>query len=130
MNEGIYFILVAEDCDALQFVVAKQLERLGKFKTSFVTNGHQAIEKAKEIHYSLILMDVMLPGIDGCEATKQIRKHEAESGTSHTPIIAISAYSERARCEQSGMDDFVSKPVLLKDLESILHRWLQQSEGS
>jgi len=81
-------------------------------------NGLIAVEKAKNNHYDLILMDIQMPDMDGYEATRVIRKWELSQGH-YTPIIALTACvlnNEERLCKQAGMDAFLSKPLRVKDL--------------
>ena len=74
-----------------------------------------------------ILMDVRMPGMDGLDATRQIREHEARLGMPRCPIIAVTANAfaeDRHACLEAGMDDVLSKPVLIPALEQVLRRWL------
>ncbi len=73
--------------------------------------------------YDAILMDMQMPELDGIETTRRIRAREAELGCVPTPIIAVTAGAMRAdqeRCLAAGMDDFVSKPARLEDIERAL----------
>jgi CheY-like chemotaxis protein len=78
----------------------------------------------------LVLMDVQMPEMDGFEATAHIREHEATLGR-HTPIIALTAgalESEKERCLQSGMDDFLTKPIDKKELCRVFSKYLNLAE--
>ncbi len=79
--------------------------------------------------YDLILMDCEMPKIDGFEATRQIRGRE--SGDGRVPIIAMTANAmtgDRQRCLEAGMDDYLSKPYRLKDLQVTLEKWIGGKE--
>ncbi|WP_374568391.1 transporter substrate-binding domain-containing protein [Ideonella sp.] len=94
------------------------------------TNGSEAVAKAAATGYSLILMDVHMPGMDGLEATRRIRQltHCAE-----VPIIAVtaSAFAEdEQRCRQAGMNDFIGKPAPPQQLQAMLERWLESPRPS
>jgi len=98
------------------------LKRLG-FKADIATDGFEAVTAFSEGKYDLILMDCMMPGMDGYQATKKIRK--LEMGMTHIPIIAMTANAmkgDRERCIQSGMDDYVPKPVKAPILEAAMQR--------
>ncbi|KUJ83547.1 hybrid sensor histidine kinase/response regulator [Microbulbifer flavimaris] len=92
----------------------------------FVSDGRTGIERVLEIQPDLIFMDVQLPGLNGLEATEQIRKHPA---ISNIPIIGLSAaaFSEqRAAALQAGMNDYLSKPVSLPQLAAAIDRQLRE----
>jgi PAS domain S-box-containing protein len=113
-------ILVAEDNATNRIVALAQLEKLG-YGSNAVFNGCEAVRAASERQYNLILMDCEMPMIDGYEATRAIRA----SGNS-VPIIAVTAHAmpgDRARCLAAGMNDFISKPVDFRELDSMLRRW-------
>ncbi len=117
-------VLVVEDSMVNQAVARGMLEKLG-VRVSMVGDGYAAVEAAKKHTYDLIFMDCHLPGIDGFEATRQIRAFDR----SNMPIVAMTAaaFSEdRTRCMAAGMNDFIAKPVRLAELEKALSRWLHQ----
>ena len=106
-------VLIVEDMET-NLIVAKAL--LGKqgYKTDVAKNGLEAVQKHKDYQYSLILMDCQMPVMDGFEATRQIRENEKQLGMDHVPIIAMTGNafeSDREKCFEAGMDDFISKPV-------------------
>lgn len=118
-------ILVVEDNPVLQAVAVNQLARLG-FNARAVPDGKTALSAAGENRYALILMDCYLPGIDGFETTRTIRQMESETGV-HIPIIAVTASGMREtadKCYAAGMDDFLSKPYTLDQLQQKISRWL------
>ncbi len=130
-------ILVAEDSPLNQQVVLKQLEALGCHATA-VDDGAKAVDAfAAGGNFNVILMDCQLPEMSGYEATWQIREREkqqaeqqqGEGTTAVQPvyIIAMTANTEadnREKCIESGMDDFINKPVQLPELEAVLVRAL------
>jgi len=80
--------------------------------------------------YDAILMDCMMPEVDGLQATQEIR---AAEGASHVPIIAMTALAmpgDRERCLAAGMDDYLSKPVRLETLGAVMHRWLPATDAT
>ena len=118
-------VLLAEDNAANRDVTAMMLEKLG-YRVDAVENGVQAVEAfSRTSSYAAVLMDVEMPEMDGCEATKEIRRDEARGH--HTPIIAMTGNAmqgDREKVLEAGMDDYVSKPVGLDELGEALKRWV------
>jgi signal transduction histidine kinase len=104
-------VLVAEDHVVNQQSIAKLLEKNG-LRVDVVGDGREAVARYSVTGYSMILMDCQMPDMDGCEATRRIRKMEVVTGR-RTPVIAITANamaSEQDRCRRAGMDDYIVKP--------------------
>jgi two-component system, sensor histidine kinase and response regulator len=124
------FVLVAEDNIVNQEVAVLLLEELG-FNAHVVSNGKMALEASVDKNCQLILMDCQMPEMDGFEATMLIRQREKQSGD-HIPIVAMTAHAmegDRELCLQSGMDDYVSKPVTINRLREVVGRWLTYRES-
>ena len=122
-HQGLH-LLLAEDNPINQKLAIVLLQKAG-FMVDTVDNGLKAVEKIHEGSYTLILMDVQMPEMDGFEATQRIRDWESERGE-HTPIIAMTAHAlkgDRERCIEAGMDDYVTKPLDLKVLMEVLDKW-------
>ena len=88
-------------------------------------NGREAIEMCTHDDFAVVLMDCQMPQLDGYDATREIRKRE--SGGRRIPIIAVTAHSmtaDRDLCMEAGMDDYVSKPLRVAELEAALGRWV------
>jgi CheY-like chemotaxis protein len=110
-------VLVAEDNEVNRTVLLRMLGRLG-CRVTAVENGRQAVEAARRARFDVVLMDLQMPVMDGFEATRAIREHEATAG-GRVRILAISAHAmagDDARCLAAGMDDYVPKPVRFEDL--------------
>lgn len=116
-------ILVVDDDQTILAVAQRQLKRLG-YSCQTAMNGAQAVLKVTSNHFDLIFMDVQMPEMDGLEAAKLIRKKELESNETTIPIIAITANPDREGCLSAGMNDYIFKPVMLKDMHDALERWL------
>ncbi len=125
MNKPL--VLVVEDSEMLRLLAVTQLSRLG-LRAETASGGQEAIEKWTSGRFDVILMDVMMPGITGLEATRAIRAREQETGAPRTPIIALTAFGERKECLESGMDDYLFKPVKLEDLRAALANWLPAAQ--
>jgi signal transduction histidine kinase/FixJ family two-component response regulator len=117
-------VLVAEDSQINQIVAARVLERCG-CRVEIVADGGEALRALATRHYDAVLMDCQMPGMDGYDATAELRRRE--HGTRHTPVIAMTAHAmtgDRERCLDAGMDDYITKPVRHNDLANTLGRWI------
>lgn len=119
-------VLVVEDSPSLRYLMRRQFELLG-MSVTFAENGRVAVELATNEKFDIILMDVHMPELNGYEATAKIRDHERLTGT-RTPIIAVTAFTSKADCLASGMDDFLQKPVMIEELKAMLSQWLNRQE--
>ncbi|MBU2512742.1 response regulator [bacterium] len=119
--------LVVEDDLVSQLVISGMLNKLG-YKADITTNGKQALKKLEENDYAIILMDCLMPEMDGFETTRRIREKESKDRTtSPIPIIALTAKGmkgDEALCQEAGMDGFLLKPVNFKELAAVLHKLL------
>jgi CheY-like chemotaxis protein len=116
-------VLVAEDNRVNQRLVSRLLEKQGCV-VEVVDNGGAAVEKARHFAYDLILMDCQMPQMDGFDATAVIRREVGLAG--RVPIIAMTANAmqgDREKCLAAGMNDYISKPFAVKDLERVLAQW-------
>ncbi|MEJ2156380.1 MAG: response regulator [Desulfobacteraceae bacterium] len=118
-------ILVAEDNKINQKVAHHQLNKLG-CTVDIVDNGIQAVEAMRTETYSLVFMDVQMPGMDGYEATRVIRKSAGK--LKDIPIIAMTANAmkgDREKCLAAGMNGYIPKPVEPKNLEKAIAEWIK-----
>lgn len=124
-------ILLAEDNPVNQMVAITLLKKYG-CTVMPAGDGHEAVAFAKENHFDMVIMDCQMPRMDGFEATRELRKYEADTGKERLPIIAFTANAmkgDKEKCLEAGMDDYVTKPVNQKELEAVLLRWLQSEEA-
>jgi PAS domain S-box-containing protein len=116
-------ILLAEDNLINQRLAMAMLGKMGHQVTS-VSNGVEVMANLGGHQFDLVLMDVQMPEMDGFETTSRIRHQERTTGA-HIPIIAMTANAmagDREICINSGMDDYISKPINRKDLEQVIAR--------
>ncbi len=119
-------VLLVEDNLTNQQVAGGMLDKLG-IRPDIVNNGKEAIELLSEKKYDLVLMDVQMPEIDGLQATQIIRDRSSSVRQHDIPIIAMTAHAfeeDRNRCIEVGMNDYISKPILLEKLVSMLEKWI------
>ena len=122
-------ILVAEDNHVNQMVAVAMLRKLG-YRADVVANGLEVLETLERVPYDLVLMDCQMPEMDGYEACEEIRRR---SQLIDIPVVAMTAHalaSDRERCFAVGMSDYISKPVKVKVLKTILERWLDSDANS
>ena len=119
-TSGSIRILLAEDNTINQQVALLLLKKLG-YRADVVSNGKEVLDALEQADYDLILMDVEMPEMDGLSATQAIRTKYPH--TQRPWIVAVTAYSmlgDRERCLENGMNDYISKPIRIKELEDAL----------
>lgn len=120
-------VMVAEDSKVNQFIIKELLKNLGVDAT-MVDDGAQAIAASEHTAYDLIFMDVSMPVMDGLTATQKIRAREC-AGDTQTMIVGLSAHAmlgDVERAIESGMDDYITKPISLKTVEQVLQTLKQR----
>jgi two-component system sensor histidine kinase/response regulator len=121
-------ILIAEDNQMNQHVIVHILYKLG-YQPDIVKNGKEAVEAANQNDYSLVLMDMQMPLMDGMEATRVIR----QTVVTQPIIIALTANTmegDEQICLNAGMDDYIGKPIKLEELMDKLEKWSVSGSGS
>jgi signal transduction histidine kinase/CheY-like chemotaxis protein len=116
-------VLVVDDNPINQRVATRSLQKLG-CRVDTAANGEEAVDAALRTPYALILMDCQMPLMDGYEATRQLRARQ--DGSARTAIVAMTAGAraeDREACLACGMDDYLSKPFTLADLQRVVARW-------
>ncbi len=121
-------VLLVEDNDMNQQVACELLTSAG-IEVTVADNGHTAVELAAQHRFDAVLMDIQMPVMDGYEASRLIR---ADQACRDLPIIAMTAHAmpqDRQRCLESGMNDYVSKPINPQELYNTLERWGRAASG-
>jgi len=125
-------ILLVEDYEPNVLVATVMLKNFG-YRYEVARNGHEAIDKFAPGRYSLILLDVQMPFMDGFESTRHIRVLEkAKKGTVRVPIIAMTAHAlkgDREKCVAAGMDDYIAKPFNPHQLQAVLIKHITGKNG-
>lgn len=123
-------VLLAEDNPIDQISFRRLFEKLGN-ELILAGNGCQAVEVFKGGKFDLVLLDILMPEMDGFEVAMSIREYEKSSG-GHVPIIALTAYSLKAvydKCRSVGMSGYLSKPVVSSDVRALCTVLLPDSAG-
>jgi signal transduction histidine kinase/CHASE1-domain containing sensor protein/PleD family two-component response regulator len=122
-------LLLVEDNRTNQLVATEMLKRLG-YRTEIAGNGKEALVKLTEKPFDMVLMDCLMPEMDGFEATRQIRSGNSSVLNPKVTIIAMTANAmqgDREKCLAVGMNDYVAKPIRREDLAGALERWMTQA---
>ena len=121
-------ILLCDDNVINQKVASRLLQQMG-YRADLAANGVEALAALERQVYDLIFMDVMMPGMDGLEATRAIRERQRQRRPNYPPSLVIVAMTasamngDREKCLAAGMDDYLAKPVRLEDIRNVIERW-------
>ncbi|MEO5339876.1 MAG: response regulator [Magnetococcus sp. MYC-9] len=121
-------VLLVEDNPINQRVAREMLESVGLVVT-VASHGQEAIHLLSHGSFELVFMDVQMPVMDGCQATRQLRTMDAFA---HVPVIAMTAHAlvgDRENCLAAGMNDYIAKPIDLQQLFRVLARWIQPRQN-
>ncbi len=137
-NEGLPFvaeseekkinILVVEDNPVNQRVALLMLKKIG-YTADVASNGREGIDIMKTNNYDLVFMDIQMPEMDGFAATEYVRKKDTDVLNKEVVIIAMTAHAvkgDKEKCIDSGMDDYISKPISIDKLTQIIDKWLNK----
>ncbi len=125
MLKGLKILIVEDQVDN-RFLLIQILERCD-CRIDFAEDGQQALDKLSKQDFDMVLMDCQLPLLDGFEATRRLREQEGDD--KHTIVIGVTAYAmvgDREKCLDAGMDDYVSKPIMINDFLKVLERLATQ----
>ena len=120
-------VLIAEDYEGNIVVMGYMMDDLG-LSYDVARTGAEALDKWKKTPYSLILMDVQMPDMDGFTATRNIRLIEGQKNMPRTPIVGLTAHAlvgDKDKCIQAGMDAYLPKPVIEADLKREILRFIK-----
>ena len=120
-------ILLVEDNLLNQKVVMFNLKKYD-YNITAVTNGLDALEAVKNNQFDLVLMDIMLPEMNGFEVTEKIRNFESKQGKNPVPIVALTANTldnDREKCISVGMNEYLSKPFTANELIEKIEKFVQ-----
>lgn len=127
---GKKHILMAEDYEGNIVVLSYILNSLD-CSYDVAKTGLEAVQLWKSKHYDMVLMDVQMPEMDGLTATRIIRNVEDEQSLERTPIVGLTAHAlvaDKQKCIDSGMDDYLSKPIVEADLKAAILRALEKKQ--
>jgi PAS domain S-box-containing protein len=125
-------ILLVEDNKTNQFVANAMLKKLG-YKTEFAMNGFECIDALKQRDYDVVFMDCQMPDMDGFQTTEEIRRGKSGVINPDVLIIALTAHAmdgDREKCIKAGMNDYIAKPIKLKEVDDMLKRWLNTEQNA
>ncbi len=125
-------VLLVEDHAINQKLAIALLERWGH-RVTVAANGKVALQALENTHFDVVLMDMLMPVMDGLEATRHIREREQQRAKRPVPIIAMTANAmeaDRERCLAVGMNDYLSKPINAAELQEILQRYAAHQESA
>jgi hypothetical protein len=124
-------VLLAEDNLINQQLAVRLLEKRGH-RVVVARNGREALAEVEKGYFDLVLMDIQMPELDGFEATRRIREKERVTG-GHLPIVAMTAHAmqgDQERCLAVGMDDYVAKPINMKEFFAVIEAAVRSGKAA
>jgi len=125
-------ILLVEDNRINAMMAEEMLDKIG-FETTLAENGRLAVDAVTDDTFAMILMDCQMPEMDGFEATRIIAAKMKAGELKRIPIVAVTANAmpgDREKCLESGMDDYLAKPLRMKTLKKTIDHWLSADLGA
>ena len=127
VRPGVWRVLVVEDVPSQQKLLVTVLKKAGHIVAT-ADNGVDAVELVQKEPFDIVLMDIQMPGMNGLDATRAIRQHEAATG-SHVTIVAVTAHAlndDAQKCIAAGTDAYLRKPINLVELMGLLKQIREQ----
>lgn len=121
-------ILIAEDNDVNQLLMVNIMKQLG-YKADAAFNGKEVLDQLEKRMYDVIFMDVQMPEMDGLEATRNIIAKYDKNGPVIISMTGFATDEDKQRCFDAGVDDYVTKPVLIEDIQRMIKKWSGNSRS-
>jgi CheY-like chemotaxis protein len=121
-------VLIAEDNDVNREILVTMLKTSG-CRVLQARNGLEAVHISATEPHDIVLMDVQMPEMDGISATRSIRAREITQGLQRKPILALTANAladDKANCLAAGMDDYLTKPFMRRQILELMSKWLSR----
>lgn len=119
-KKNVYAVLIVEDEQSIRELLVRRLKKEG-YATAEASNGHEALRKLKEREYDLVLLDIMMPEVDGYEVLNEIKKSNKLQNIPVIMITALNNIESVQQCMQSGVDEYIVKPFNFTDVREKIH---------
>jgi CheY-like chemotaxis protein len=116
-------ILIVDDSEVGRNLLVGQLSRIG-IAAEAVSSGSSALERLRHHDFDLVLMDIYMPDMDGIETTGLLRELQHKREIKKFPIVALTGGADKQSCITGGLDDYMTKPILVDELYKVVQRWL------
>jgi CheY-like chemotaxis protein len=124
-------VLIAEDNDVNREILVTMLRNAG-CQVLQARNGVEVVALSASEPHDIVLMDVQMPEMDGITATREIRARELSTGQARKPILALTANAltdDKANCLSAGMDDYLTKPFMRRQILDLIGKWMQRTSA-